>query len=148
MIHHTEQHQGVNYHLLHRQLRHRDTPRPPGPAPCDPQTPAIAATLADPPGPAPPLPARPPPRSPFSAPRVPRAPPRIFAPAAILRRGKAGARWGPAWVTRYEFPWSSKLKGQWRLIKVDLLVLGPHRYLQRLFALVLSQFTASPPHPV
>lgn len=29
MIHHTEQHQGVDHHLLHRQLRHRDSARPP-----------------------------------------------------------------------------------------------------------------------
>lgn len=67
MIHHTEQHQGVDHHLLHRQLRHRDTPRPPGSAPRDPQTPTARATtiLRDPPGPAPPLPVGPPPRGSF-----------------------------------------------------------------------------------
>ncbi|KAL0622057.1 LINE-1 retrotransposable element ORF1 protein [Plecturocebus cupreus] len=42
MIHHTKQHQGVDHHLLHRQLRHRDT-RPPGLPPCYRQTPAALA---------------------------------------------------------------------------------------------------------
>lgn len=93
MIHHTEQHQGVDHHLLHRQLRHRDSARPPaGPAPCDPQTPATAAIQAAPPGPS---------ASPSglaaaagwtSAPRVLRARARSVARAAILRKGK-GRLW-------------------------------------------------------
>lgn len=37
VIDHTEQNQGVDHHLLHRQFRHHDTPRPPGPAPSDPR---------------------------------------------------------------------------------------------------------------
>lgn len=96
MIHHTEQHQGVDHHLLHRQLQHRDTPRPPGPAPRDEQTPAAGAvvTLGYPPGLAPPLPAEPPPRGSFfrsqSAARVELAGSLLLQPWGGEVQGKAG----------------------------------------------------------
>lgn len=92
MIHHTEQHQGMDHHLLHRQLRHRDTCPPAGPAPCDPQTPATATTQAAPPGPS---------ASPSgltsagevtSAPRVLRARALTVARDVILKKGK-GRPW-------------------------------------------------------
>jgi hypothetical protein len=81
----------VDHHLLHRQLRHRDTPRPPGPALSDPQTPTTAAVPADPPGPAPPLPVRQPPSQPLSAPRVLRAACPHCRQGSQLEEGKGGA---------------------------------------------------------
>lgn len=108
MIHHTQQHQGVDHHLLHSQLRHRDTPRPPGPAPRDPQTPAAraAATLWDPPGPAPPLPAGPLPRGPFFRSQgAARAGSGLSLPPPTWG-GQVPGRRNPPQVTGCEFPGS------------------------------------------
>lgn len=92
MIHHTEQHQGVDHHLLHSQLRHRDTALPPArlPATHKHRQPQLHRPLL--PGPS---------ASPSglttageatSAPRVLRTRARTVARVTILRKGK-GRPW-------------------------------------------------------